>query len=349
MTDLARQLHEQTGMSAGNGSLMRTGPVSLAHLGDTSAIAEAARAISSLTHYDPMAGDACVLWSLAIDHAIRTGLCDVRVGLPHVGSDWPALLDAAESGEPASFLNNGWVVAALQAAWSAITGTSSLRAALIAAVRAGNDTDTVAAITGALAGAVYGASSVPFDWQRRLHGWPGLRAHGLTGLAVLAVNDGKPDRQGWPSCAQMPYAAGPRNVVQHPDDVGVMLSGIRGLQPGIADAVVSLCRLGSEQYPMVRAEDHIEIRLIDIDDANMDVVGVIRDAAEAVKALRAEGKTVLLHCVAAETRTPLVAAAYGALITGDPIAEVLTRVEAALPPARPRASLRNELLRGWRT
>ena len=38
----------------------------------------------------------------------------------------------------------------------------------------------------------------------------------------------------------------------------------------------------------------------------------MHDAAEAVRVLRSEGKTVLLHCVHAETRTPLVAAAYGA-------------------------------------
>src|SRR5262249_31235071 len=53
-----------------NGSLMRTGPVGLPFPGDRPAIATAARAVSDLTHYDPYAGDACVLWSLAIDAAI---------------------------------------------------------------------------------------------------------------------------------------------------------------------------------------------------------------------------------------------------------------------------------------
>ena len=41
-----------------------------------------------------------------------------------------------------------------------------LRLALDAAVRGGDDTDTVAAIAGGLLGAVYGASAVPAEWRR---------------------------------------------------------------------------------------------------------------------------------------------------------------------------------------
>ena len=57
---------------------MRTGPVALAHLGDQAAIADAARRIAELTHADPLAGDSCVLWSLAknplqLPALIRTG------------------------------------------------------------------------------------------------------------------------------------------------------------------------------------------------------------------------------------------------------------------------------------
>jgi ADP-ribosylglycohydrolase len=68
--------------SAGNGSLMRTAPVALSYLGDDAAIARAAREISDLTHADPVAGEACVLWSIAVDRAVREGRVDgVRDGL----------------------------------------------------------------------------------------------------------------------------------------------------------------------------------------------------------------------------------------------------------------------------
>jgi ADP-ribosyl-[dinitrogen reductase] hydrolase len=78
---------------------------------------------------------------------------------------------------------NGWVVAALQGAWSAIGQTDGLVAGL-AAVRGGGDTDTVAAIAGALLGAAHGASAIPGLWRTAVHGWPGLQADDLVRLAV---------------------------------------------------------------------------------------------------------------------------------------------------------------------
>ncbi|MBW0132947.1 ADP-ribosylglycohydrolase family protein [Pseudonocardia abyssalis] len=179
LRERAAQVHAETGRSAGNGSLMRTAPVALAGEG----VADAARAVSALTHHDPQAGDACVLWCLAIEHAVRTGALDVRVGLPHVDPAWAGWLDEAERREPSAFAaSNGWVVAALQGAWSAIEHTDGLVDGLQAAVRGGGDTDTVAAIAGALLGARYGASAVPGEWRRMLHGWPGLTGDDLTCL-----------------------------------------------------------------------------------------------------------------------------------------------------------------------
>jgi ADP-ribosylglycohydrolase len=114
---------------------------------------------------------------------------------------WAARLDAAEKSRSSDFPNNGWVVEALQAAWSAITTTpvpqddsanevfrvDHLRLALDAAVRGGNDTDTVAAIAGGLLGATYGASAVPANWHRVLHGWPGMTTRDLVELTTRIV------------------------------------------------------------------------------------------------------------------------------------------------------------------
>jgi ADP-ribosylglycohydrolase len=188
---VSRELHERTGHTAGNGSLMRTAPVALAYLDDEAALADAARQLSTLTHFDPEAGEACVLWSLAIRHAVLTGAADVRRGLQQLSPDrqrvWAERLDVAEHSTPADFTRNGWVVEALQAAWSSISTTTStdanqVREALEAAVRGGRDTDTVAAITGGLIGAVHGASAVPSAWRRILHGWPGYAANDLISL-----------------------------------------------------------------------------------------------------------------------------------------------------------------------
>ncbi|MCT1458495.1 ADP-ribosylglycohydrolase family protein [Aestuariimicrobium sp. p3-SID1156] len=179
----AEALHQVRGRSAGNGSLMRTGPVALGYLDDPAGLIEAATAISSLTHFEEDAAEACVVWSLAIRHAIFTGELALREQLGVLPEEsqqkWAARLDEAEAGEPHEFENNGWVVAALQAAWSAIVRGDGLRDTLERAVRCGYDTDTVAAIAGSLAGAVYGASQVPDEWRRELHGWPGQRVDAL--------------------------------------------------------------------------------------------------------------------------------------------------------------------------
>ncbi|MDQ6873829.1 MAG: ADP-ribosylglycohydrolase family protein, partial [Actinomycetota bacterium] len=190
----AAALHRRTGRTAGNGSLMRTAAVALAHLGDDEALRDAATAVSELTHSDPLAGEACVLWCIGIDRAVRLGTFDgVREGLAQLPAGsrdrWAAWLSAAEAAPPDRFAPNGFVVPALQAAWSAVIRTAvpsddpeqasfgclHLQHSLQAAVRAGDDTDTVAAIAGALLGARWGASAVPARWRRLLHGWPGLR------------------------------------------------------------------------------------------------------------------------------------------------------------------------------
>lgn len=122
--------HERAGRSAGNGSLMRTAPVALAYLhapfnnyiGD--GLGEAARAISTLTHHDIDAADACLIWSTMISHAVLTGELMV---LPAVGNIdpmrrrlWLSRFQEAEWGRPADFVQNGWVVHAIQGQPSSI-------------------------------------------------------------------------------------------------------------------------------------------------------------------------------------------------------------------------------------
>jgi ADP-ribosyl-[dinitrogen reductase] hydrolase len=182
--------------SAGNGSLMRTGPVSIPYLGNPERIAAAAADVSALTHADPLAIDACVIWTLAVADGVETGcLPDLRSGLDHIPigrrERWAGFIDDAESSPPGVFTPNGFVVTAFQAAWSSIVHTPApedeparhLRNTLENAVRIGNDTDTVAAIAGRLLGAAGGASAVPDEWQDAMHGWPGHTTSDLVRLA----------------------------------------------------------------------------------------------------------------------------------------------------------------------
>ncbi|KOX13863.1 ADP-ribosylglycohydrolase family protein [Nocardiopsis sp. NRRL B-16309] len=241
----ARRLFESGLPSAGNGSLMRTGPLALAYLDDPAGLAVAADRYSRLTHGDPLASEACVLWCEGVRRAVVRGdLSGVRAGVELLPmgrqASWAAWLDEAEERPPHAFEGNGFVVRALQAAWSAVSrgeaeeeapgagdagnaglptstegprlqlsrpaahqrpegaareserppSTEGLRLqrSLWSAVRAGNDTDTVAAIAGALLGARYGASAIPDEYLSVVHGWPGYRAADLAALA-LAITE----------------------------------------------------------------------------------------------------------------------------------------------------------------
>jgi ADP-ribosylglycohydrolase len=189
MRESGRLLHERSGRSAGNGSLMRTGIVALRYLHDRGAMADAAQAVSQLTHWDPLAAEGCILWCEGVRHAVLHGTYDgVRNGLDLLPAQrreqWAQWLDEAEQNEPWSFPNNGFVVTALQAAWSAIGRSDGLRSGLYHAVSAGNDTDTVAAIAGALLGARWGASAVPEEWRSVIHGWERKRASDLIELGL---------------------------------------------------------------------------------------------------------------------------------------------------------------------
>jgi ADP-ribosyl-[dinitrogen reductase] hydrolase len=353
--------------SAGNGSLMRTAPVALAHLGDDQAIAHAARQISALTHADPLAGDACVLWCIAIDRAVRKARLDGYTdALALLGAEeqraWAERIEQARTAPPGSFTPNGFVVTAFQAAIAAIQHTPvpgdipalHFQRALQAAVAIGDDTDTVAAIAGSLLGARWGASAVPLRWQRLLHGWPGprsrhpIRSRDLIRYAVLTALHGRPDDVGWPTTPVLDYS-GYGNIsmlAEHPHDPGVLLGGVgrlRNLPTGV-DAVVSLCRLGADEVPArgIRPEDHIEVWLIDSADParNPNLDYVLTEAEEAIAALRAEGRKVLVHCVQAESRTPTVAALYAARHRGVSARQALTDIQRVLPRADPNPTFR---------
>ena len=362
MTAAALARQQATGRTGSNGSLMRTTAVGLTHLDDPAALAEAAMAVSALTHADPLAQEACALWSLAIRHAVLEGEYDVRSGLAHLPVEahefWTARLDEAETSEPGTFNPNGYVVTALQAAWSAIVHTpvptdgppcGQLVSALENAVRIGDDTDTVAAIAGALLGARWGMSAVPASWRRILHGYPGRTGMDLERLAFLTARAGRPGKYGWPLVDHIDYRDLQHRkpaLVRHPHDRGVWLAGATALDevPDDVDAVVSLCLTGLTQVPP--HVEHVSFRMMDKSDPaeNLNVDFVIADAARTVKALRDEGRTVLLHCVAAHSRTPTIAIAYARLL-GVALDDATAAVCSALPSAHPNRGFRAALRR----
>jgi ADP-ribosylglycohydrolase len=349
---------------AGNGSLMRTAPVALAALGDDGRLASLATAISGLTHGDPLAAEACGLWCVAIDRAISESRLDGIVdGLELLAPDrrafWGDRIDEARHHPPGSFNPNGFVVTALQAALAAIWQTpvpedrpcEHLVAALEAAVRIGNDTDTVAAIAGGLLGARWGASAVPIRWRQLLHGWPdGYQVRDLARLGVLAAHGGASDRAGWPASGDM--TAYYKRLVRGPvavamaEDPDVVLANIAGIGGVEADVIVSLCRVGAD---VPSAAERVEVWLIDEDDpdVNPNLESILADLARSIVAWRQDGKRVAIHCVQAERRTPAVAAAFLAQRDGISGTQAWKQVATQLPNAWSNQAFAAALAHVW--
>lgn len=187
MTAAARDHARRHPHSAGNGALMRTAVVALAHLDDRAGCAAAARAVAALTHADPDVTDSCVLWTEAVRVAVMGGGIDLAAGLDLVddADRWRAVLDEAVTGDLGRFRPNGWTVRTLQVAYGAIRRADlGLEEALTLAIRVGDDTDTVAAVAGSLLGAHHGASALRPEWLDAIHGWPAYVAADLRRVAL---------------------------------------------------------------------------------------------------------------------------------------------------------------------
>ena len=61
-------------------------------------------------------------------------------------------------------ISSGYVVDALEAAIWCLLTTADYRSAALAAVNLGGDADTVASLTGGLAGLAYGSGGIPSEW-----------------------------------------------------------------------------------------------------------------------------------------------------------------------------------------
>lgn len=160
--------------SQANGSLMRISPLGIFAAGQPDQGATWAREDSKLTHPNLVCQDACAVFVAAVATAIgcetdavtayQAALAETRRGMINA-----AVLDALEKAryEPPEQYdedNQGWVLIALQNAFFQLLHAESLEEGIVDTVQQGGDTDTNAAIAGALLGAVHGRAAVPARW-----------------------------------------------------------------------------------------------------------------------------------------------------------------------------------------
>ncbi|MEU8651539.1 ADP-ribosylglycohydrolase family protein [Streptomyces sp. NPDC048737] len=198
--DQAAAVHFQVNLrAAGNGSLMRasTSAVRFARAG-RAATMDAARRIAALTHGDRAAWEGTAIFHelvrVALTGADPVGaLPDVlTLVAPDHRARYAAVLAPDWHPDRATEFN-GAVWPCLGSAVWALRSTTGFEDAVRAAIDLGGDTDTVAAVTGGLAGACYGPDAIPARWTEPLHvplpGFDGrvLRLPELTDLAHRLV------------------------------------------------------------------------------------------------------------------------------------------------------------------
>jgi ADP-ribosyl-[dinitrogen reductase] hydrolase len=181
--------------AAGNGSLMRLAPVALRFRGDRAALVDAARRQSRTTHEADEAIDACAAFAELLAEAIDGARGD-EVLAPRPSTHRPSiasiLAGSWRAKTRAEIASSGYVVHTLEAALWCVARTTSFRDAVVLAANLGDDADTVAAVTGQLAGALWGAASMPAPWLDQL-AW----RHEIESLADQLVSaSGLPQRHG---------------------------------------------------------------------------------------------------------------------------------------------------------
>jgi ADP-ribosylglycohydrolase len=174
--DLAAAVHFQVNQrAAGNGSLMRasTSAVYFARAGQEATM-DAARRIAALTHGDRAAWEGTAIFHELIRLVLED--TDPLTALPgtlaavhpdHRGRYATVLARDWHPDQATEF--NGAVWPCLGSAVWALRTTTSFEESIRAAIDLGGDTDTVAAVTGSLAGAYYGLDAIPPHWTQPLH------------------------------------------------------------------------------------------------------------------------------------------------------------------------------------
>lgn len=149
------------------GSLVRIAPVAIRYWNDPVKRRDVAARQSRTTHGGTLASDACV--------AFADILADAISGLPREVVLGPR--EAPESSPVRGLLNSKWrlkrgieigssnnVLHALEAGLWCVGTTGNFEEAVLRAANLGEDCGTIAAVTGQLAGALYGTSRIPGDW-----------------------------------------------------------------------------------------------------------------------------------------------------------------------------------------
>ncbi len=215
--------HRSGVFSAGNGPAMRSAVLGVCYGHDLEKLRRFVRASTRLTHTDPKAEWGALAVALAAhvseSHASSESQASLaprdfhQALVAYLGADAREFLDLSErltSSVLAEESTEAFAAAIGQAhgvsgytlhtvpvalhAWLSHYG--DYRGAVVAAIRCGGDTDTIAAIAGGIAGAHCGPEGIPQEWRAGVWDWPRSMTWmtKLAGKAASAVASGQGER-----------------------------------------------------------------------------------------------------------------------------------------------------------
>ncbi|MCK5741154.1 MAG: ADP-ribosylglycohydrolase family protein [Chlorobi bacterium] len=164
--------------SQANGAMMRISPLGIFGANyDFDQTADWAMKDAAITHPHPVCQQANALFAGAIAEAVRDEIEPGKLynKIVHwaedmsVDSSLMRIIKTAETAPPDDYVyQQGWVLIAFQNALWQLLHAPNFEEAVVDTVMRGGDTDTNAAICGALLGAVHGREAVPAQWIDKL-------------------------------------------------------------------------------------------------------------------------------------------------------------------------------------
>jgi ADP-ribosyl-[dinitrogen reductase] hydrolase len=176
--------------SAGNGGIMRLAPAAIVAGEDLDKAAALGRAQSEVTH----ATEECLAGADLLARLLSAGIAgkglDALRAAEHAKFEAPnieAIARGAWRGKRRDEIrSSGYVVHTLEAACWAVGSSGTFADAVLNAVNLGDDADTVGAVTGQIAGAIWGYASIPNEWKERL-AWRDRLISAATALWELSI------------------------------------------------------------------------------------------------------------------------------------------------------------------
>lgn len=171
--------------SNGNGSLMRILPISLYLHYTDDPMFDIIRNISSMTHSHIYSILSCIIYSVFVNEYFKE--IDIMKAYSNMQNIIKSILEEDNNKvlgdlddlkqkfnriiyNDISILNedeiksSGFVIDSLEASFWCLLNTNNYKDAVLKAVNLGDDTDTIGALTGGLAGLIYGYANIPENW-----------------------------------------------------------------------------------------------------------------------------------------------------------------------------------------